>query len=399
MLLARFLNKLFKEDGFVLVDADQKSYLIGIVQNEKPIKMKLLKKDLHWKLLVWPDYFFGLAYMEGQIEFENGTIDDFLKISLKNIGRGNINILAKSINKLRNSWNWLTKYTTIKTARKNAKYHYDVGDFLYDTYLDKKHRQYSCAYFVEGKNMSLEDAQESMLKHCLKKLNIKKDSSVLDIGCGWGGAAIYFAKQTGCRVTGITLSDNQLAAAKEKARKERVDNLCEFKLEDYRETENKYDYVFSKGMLEHVSKRYYESYFKKIYDILKPGGTALVHTIGSINPPKEQQPWISKFIFPDGYCPSSSELMLPIEKSNLVLGDLEFLPGFHYSNTLRNWKERFLFKKDEIIKMYDETFFRMWHFYLSSCENAFKYGELCNFQLILAKDLNTLPNNRNYIYS
>ena len=168
MLLVRFLNKFVKTGGFILIDAYQTKYIIGKPDKEKPFTMKLFSKDLHWKLLVWPDYYLGLSYMEGKIDFENGNLCDFLELALKNLGRGHSNVFAKVINKINGSWRYLTKFTTIKSAKRNAKHHYDIGDELFSLYLDQKHQQYSCAYFSEGENMSLENAQESMMNHIIK---------------------------------------------------------------------------------------------------------------------------------------------------------------------------------------------------------------------------------------
>ncbi len=400
MILAKFLNKLFTIGGFVLIGANQVKYLIGNPVGEKPLTMILLKKDLHWKLL-WPDYYLGLAYMEGSIKFENGNLCNFLELALKNLGRRDSNVIAKTINKIKGTWSYLTSFSTIEAARISAKHHYDVGgekgEALYSMYLDKN-RQYSCAYWSE-QNMNLDDAQISMMDHIIKKLRLAEGKSkVLDIGCGWGGLAMRIAKKTGCQVTGITLSETQLRYAKEKARELKLDNLCEFRFEDYRETKEKYDRVVSKGMAEHVGRKYYKTYFKAIYDRLASGGISLVHLIGSIDKPREPQPWITKFIFKRGYTPSLSELMPSIESSKLVLNDLEILDGFHYANTIKIWKERFLKNIDKVEKLYDSTFARMWHFYLSSCQYSFQYRDLVTIQLQLAKDTKLLPITRQYIY-
>ena len=265
-------------------------------------------------------------------------------------------------------------------------------------FLDKKHRQYSCAYWNK-KNLTLEDAQEEMINHIIKKLNISNQDNILDIGCGWGGLAIAMAQKSGCRVTGITLSHNQLKYAKRRARELKVDNLCDFRLEDYRDTKDKFSKVVSKGMIEHTSRKFYKNYFNKIYEVLKPKGVALIHGIGNIDKPGEPQPWISRFIFPGGFCPSLSQLIKPIENSKLVLSDLEMLPGFHYAETLKHWRIRFLKNKEKALKLYDSTFVRMWNFYLSSCEMTFRHTGQQNFQLLLSKDVNVTPKTRDYIYS
>ena len=206
------------------------------------------------------------------------------------------------------------------------------------------------------------------------------------------------AKQAKCQVTGVTLSENQHKYSNQKAKELNLGNQVEFKLMDYREVKDKYDRIVSVGMFEHVGRKFYKRFFNKVYEILKDDGIALLHTIGSVNAPRSPQPWITKYIFPGGYTPSLSEISSPIEKSGLILSDMEVL-RMHYAHTLRNWKERFIENKEKVLKMFDERFFRMFEFYLSSCEMAFKHGDQVVYQLQLTKKLNTAPSTRDYIYS
>ena len=277
----------------------------------------------------------------------------------------------------------------------NAAHHYDISDDLYDLFLDSK-RQYSCAYF-NNENDTLETAQNNKIDHIIKKLNLKPNQKVLDIGSGWGSLAIEIAKRTQCQVLGITLSKNQFAYSNKKAKQMNMGNQVEFRLNDYREVNEKFDRIVSVGMMEHLGRKFYKNFFKKIYKTLNDDGIALLHTIGSVNSPRQPQPWITKYIFQGGYTPSLSELTIPIEKSGLILSDLEIL-RMHYSHTLRHWKERFIKNKDKAIKMFDERFFRMWEFYLTSCETAFRWGDQVVFQLQLTKELHTAPSTRDYIY-
>ena len=218
-------------------------------------------------------------------------------------------------------------------------------------FIDKKHFQYSCGYWPEGVQ-SLEESQEAMINHIIKKLNLNEKDTVLDIGSGFGGLAMSIAEKTGARVDGITLSKVQLEFSQLESRKKKLDNLCQFKIQDYRDVKKKYSKIISKGMLEHVSRKLYKTYFKKIFEILKPTGKALIHTIGSIDKPRDPQTWITTFIFPSGYTPSFSQLMPAIENSKLVLRDLEILPGVHYASTLKEWKNRFIKNKDLVISRY-----------------------------------------------
>ena len=395
MQLTRFLNKLFKEGGFVLIDANSKKYVIGNPRGKNPLTLKLLDKSLHYKLLFYPDLYFGEAYSDGSLTIENGTLTEFLDMALQNIGRKETNLFSEFLNKIRGSYRYLTNFNFIKKSKMNIARHYDISDDLYDLFLDSK-RQYSCAYF-KNENDSLETAQNNKMDHIIKKLNLKPNQKVLDIGSGWGSLAIEIAKKTQCQVLGITLSESQFEYSKKKAKQMNMGNQVEFRLCDYREVKEKFDRIVSVGMFEHVGRKFYRTFFNKIQAILKDDGIALLHTIGSVNPPRQPQPWITRYIFPGGYTPSLSQVTVPVEKSGLILTDLEIL-RMHYSHTLRHWKERFIKNKDKAIKMFDEKFFRMWEFYLTSCETAFRWGDQVVFQLQLTKELHTAPSTRDYIY-
>ena len=395
MQLAKFLNKLFKEDGFILIDANSIKYIIGNPKKEKPITLRLLDKKLHYKLLFNPDLYFGEAYTDGTAKIENGSLTDFLEIALKNIGRNQTNILSQILNKLRGTYRYLTNFNVTKKSKKNVAHHYDISDDLYDLFLDPK-RQYSCAYF-KNENDSLEVAQNNKIDYIIKKLNLKPNQKVLDIGCGWGSLAIEIAKKSQCEVTGITLSENQYKYSINKAKELNVENQVQFKLIDYRQLNEKFDRIVSVGMFEHVGRKYYKTFFNQINKLLNDTGIALIHTIGSVNQPRDPQPWITNYIFPGGYTPSMSEITAPIEKSGLIISDIEVL-RMHYSHTLRNWKQRFLDNKSKVLTMYGENFFRKWEFYLTSCEMAFKWGHQVVFQFQLVKNNTSVPITRDYIY-
>ena len=395
MQLARYLNKLFKRDGFLLIDANSNKYIIGTPKNNKPITVKILDKKLHYKLFFRPDLYFGEAYSNGDIQIENGSLTDFLDIALMNIGRGELNFFSMLINKLYGSYRYLTNFNFIKKSKMNVAHHYDLSDELYSLFLDPK-KQYSCGYFI-NENDTLEDAQNNKIQHIIKKLNIKPNQKVLDIGCGWGSLAIDIAKSNNCEVTGITLSENQFNYCVKKAKKLNLENQVTFKLIDYRQLDEKFDRIVSVGMFEHVGRKFYKNFFKKIDNLLKVDGVSLVHTIGSVNPPRDPHPWITKYIFPGGYTPSLSEVVTPVEKAGLIVSDIEVLK-LHYSHTLRHWKENCIKNKIQIINMFDEKFFRMWEFYLASCESAFKWGDQVVYQFQLTKNYMSTPNTRDYIY-
>ena len=395
MSLISFLNDLFKEDGFELVDSNSKKYVIGNPKKEKPIVIKLLDQKLMQKLLINPDLYFGEAYMDGSLVIQNGTLTEFLDLAFKNIGRGDINFYGSVIKKIKGTFRYLTNFNKIVKSKENVAHHYDISEKLYDLFLDEN-RQYSCAYF-KNDNDTLEQAQNNKIHHIIKKLNIQPNQKVLDIGSGWGTLALAIAKETKASVTGITLSENQFEYSKNKAKEMNLSNQVDFKLVDYRQLNEKFDRIVSVGMFEHVGRKFYKTYFNTVFKLLNEKGIALIHTIGSSMPPRDPQPWITKYIFPGGYTPSLSEVAKPIENSGLIVSDIEVL-RMHYAHTLRNWKERFLSKKDTVLGMFDEKFFRMWEFYLASCEMAFKWGDQVVFQFQLSKDNISVPNTRDYIY-
>ena len=395
MQLVSFLNKLIKEDGFILIDANSKKYIIGNPKKEVPITLKLLDKKLHYKLLIYPDLYFGEAYTDGTLEIENGSLTDFLEMAMKNIGRNEINIFGKILKKIRGTYRYLTNFNIAKKSKDNVAHHYDISDDLYDLFLDPK-RQYSCAYF-KSENESLETAQNNKIDHLIKKLNLKPNQKVLDIGSGWGSLAIEIAKKTKCEVTGITLSENQYKYSLNKVKENNLENQVQFKLADYRNLREKFDRIISVGMFEHVGRKFYKTFFRQVNNLLNYDGLALIHTIGSIDGPRDPQPWITKYIFPGGYTPSMSELASPIEKSGLIVSDIEVL-RMHYSHTLRHWKERCISNKSKILEMFDEKFFRMWEFYLVGCEMSFKWSDQVVFQFQLTRKLKATPITRDYIY-
>ena len=395
MKLIEFLNRLFKDDGFLLIDANMNKHMIGHPKKENPITLKILDKSLHTKLLLLPDLYFGEGYTNGSIVIENGTLTEFLDIALKNVGRGETNSYNAIINKFRGTYRFLTNFNLKNKSKSNVAHHYDISEKLYDLFLDKN-RQYSCAYF-KNENESLEQAQQNKIDHIIKKLNLKPNQRVLDIGSGWGTLAIEIAKKSQCEVLGITLSENQYKHSVEKVKMNGLENQVRFKIADYRDLNEKFDRIVSVGMFEHVGRKFYKTYFNSVSKLLNEDGVALIHTIGSINPPRDPHPWITKYIFPGGYTPSLSEVLKPIEKSGLILSDVEVW-RMHYAHTLRNWKERFLSKKEEVLEMFDEKFLRMWEFYLAGCEMAFKWGDQVVFQIQLIKKHSAVPNTRDYIY-
>ena len=402
MLLAKLLSKIFsKKNGIILIDSEGQKYICGTPNLNNPLTLKLLKKELNWKLILNPDLNFPEAYMRGEIEFENGSLLDFLNMAFENIGHGEINISGYIVKKILHAWRFITNYNLPGRSKFNAQSHYDIGgakgESLYDLFLDKKHRQYSCAYFKKD-DESLEDAQQNKLNHIIRKLDIKSGQRVLDIGCGWGGMVYEIARQSQCEVTGISLSENQINYCKKKAKEFKLDNQVNFELCDYREVKGKYQRLVSVGAFEHIGKKFYKTFFKKVHNIMTDNGICLLHTIGTVNSPGPTQPFIQKRIFPGGILPSLSDLISPIEKTGLILADCETLIH-HYDKTLKAWLDRFLKNKEKAKFLYNKEFVRMWEFYLASCSAGFKFRDLVVYQLQLVKSFTALPSNRrNYIY-
>jgi len=380
-----------------LIDYQGQKYICGKPDLNNPLTVKLLKRNLNWKLVLNPDLNFPEAYIRGEIEIENGSLYDFLCMIFENIGRGEINTYGYIAKKIFHTWRFITNYNLPTQSKKNVKYHYDKGEDLYDLFLDKKHRQYSCAYFLKD-DESLEDAQQNKINHIIKKLNLKPGHKVLDIGCGWGGMAFEIAKQSQCEVVGISLSENQINYCKNKAKELNMGNQVHFELCDYRAVKGKFDRIVSVGAFEHFGKKFYKTFFQKVKNIMTDDAIFLLHTIGSIDKPGPIQPFIQKYIFPGGIVPSLSDMVKPIEKTGLILSDCETLIH-HYDKTLKAWLDRFMQNKQKAKYMYNKEFVRMWEFYLASCSAAFKFRDLVVYQLQLVKKFTAPPSNRrNYIY-
>jgi cyclopropane-fatty-acyl-phospholipid synthase len=289
----------------------------------------------------------------------------------------------------------MDQFNAAGRARRNVAHHYDLNGELYSLFLDRD-RQYSCAYFAKGTE-TLEEAQTAKTRHIAAKLCLDRPGlSVLDIGCGWGGMALTLARDYGAKVTGITLSTEQLSWAKARAQAEGLSDQVSFELLDYRAAVGCFDRILSVGMFEHVGVFHYRAFFDAVSRCLKPDGVALLHSIGQWNGAGINNRWISKYIFPGAYCPALSEVMPAIEHSGLLTTDIEVL-RLHYAETLRHWRRRFAANRDMIASLYDERFCRMFEFYLSSCELSFRYGRLAIFQIQLAHQQTAVPLTRDYI--
>ena len=401
MILARIFSNIYKEGGIILIDSKGQKYICGNPRKDNPIIIKLLKKNLHWKLVLDPELEFPEAYMRNEIIIENASLKEFLMDLVKNLGRREVNSASYISKRMFQLWRYLSNFNLPGKSRKNVEHHYDIGgekgEKLYDIFLDRDHRLYSCAYWKDD-TKTLEDAQKNKINHIVKKLDIKQSQRILEVGCGWGGMVFEIAKQKGCEVTGISLSKNQINYCKNKAKELGLDNQVNFELADYREIDGQYDRIYSIGMFEHVGKKFYKAFFESMDKLLKDDGIFLLHTIGVVDKPSPPNKFINKYIFPGGVCPSFSQIIEPIEKTGLIVADTETLIR-HYDKTLESWLERFLSKKNIVKDLFDEKFVKMWEFYLASCAAAFRYRDLAVFQLQIVKNFQSARRTRDYIYS
>jgi cyclopropane-fatty-acyl-phospholipid synthase len=336
------------------------------------------------------------VYMEGRMNIDEGDIYDFLALVKSNtlsealtfgmVWRGFARIIAAR----------LKMHLPVNHNKNNVSHHYDLSAKLFDLFLDDDW-QYSCAYF-NPPGISLDAAQAAKKRHIVAKLMPEEDHRVLEIGSGWGGMAMYLAESSKVDVTGITLSEEQLRVSRDRSLKRGLADRVRFELQDYRDYRpaQKFDRIVSVGMFEHVGPTHYRDFFDKAAELLDDKGVMVLHSIGQPTPPLATNPFIEKYIFPGGYIPSLAEVLPAIQKSGLLLRDIEILP-MHYAYTLRHWRERFVARKAEAIALYDERFFRMWEFYLAGSEMAFTHENFHIFQLQLSKRGEAVPDNREYI--
>ena len=295
---------------------------------------------------------------------------------------------------LRHAFRRLQQVNTAARARRNVQRHYDLSGDLYRLFLDED-MQYSCAYF-EQPDITLDEAQMAKKRHIAAKLRLKPGQTVLDIGSGWGGLGIYLAKTFDVDVQGVTLSTEQHGVSTDRAHAQGLESRVHFELKDYRDINERFDSIVSVGMFEHVGVNHYRTFFEKCATMLKPDGVMLLHTIGRSGMPWATSAFIRKYIFPGGYIPSLSEVMPAIERSGLVVTDIEIL-RLHYADTIKNWSQRFQANRDKARAIYDERFCRMWEFYLGASEAAFRWQDLVNFQIQLTRKNDTLPMSRDYM--
>jgi cyclopropane-fatty-acyl-phospholipid synthase len=390
-LLRFFLDRFIRRGSITFVTASGSTFTCGDGTG-KAVRVRLTTKEAERQLLLDPEMSFGEAYTDGTMLVERGSLADVMAIVLDQPD------MAPRWAKLR--W-WLRylvrniqQFNPRGRSRNNVARHYDLDGRLYSLFLDAD-KQYSCAYF-ETPDTTLDDAQLAKKRHVTAKLLVERGHSVLDIGSGWGGLGLYLAEMTGANVTGVTLSTEQLQVSNARAAEKNLTRSAKFLLQDYRDIPGPFDRIVSVGMFEHVGVDHYDTFFKRCAELLDADGVMLLHSIGRSEGPGITNPWIAKYIFPGGYIPALSEVLPAIERAGLLVCDIEIL-RLHYAETLKAWRERFMARREEAVRLYDERFARMWQFYLASSDMSFRKQNLMNIQIQLTKRQGIVPMTRDYI--
>lgn len=390
-LLRYFLGQFIRRGTMTFTTARGARFTCGDGTGEA-VAVRFLTADAERRVLLDPELALGEVFMEGAFVVEHGSIADALAILLDQP-----EIVPR--------WAWLQwwlrylvrhiqQFNPPARSKQNVARHYDLDGRLYSLFLDAD-RQYSCAYF-ETPDMTLDDAQLAKKRHLAAKLLIERGHRVLDIGSGWGGLGLYLADIAGADVTGVTLSSEQLQVSNARAAEANLARSARFLLEDYRSVSGSFDRIVSVGMFEHVGVGFYETYFRRCAELLADDGVMVLHSIGRSSGPDVSSPWIAKYIFPGGYIPALSEVIPAIERSGLLICDIEIL-RLHYAETLKAWRERFMARREEAVRLYDERFARMWEFYLAAAEMSFRKQGLMVFQIQLARRQGVVPMTRDYI--
>lgn len=391
-VLQHFLNGSVQDGNLVVVDAAGSAHRFGDGRG-KEVRVRLHDRTVALGLALRPDPLLGEAYVDGRLTLEQGSLYDLIELVLPQL---NYKFAYKwrtgaALNQLLHRIGGLN---SIARAPKNISHHYDLSGAFYDLFLDSD-RQYSCAYFEPGQT-SLHGAQLAKKRHIAAKLNIKPGMKVLDIGCGWGGLALYLAEVCGAEVTGITLSREQAQLARQRVENRGLNGAVDIRVVDYRKMTGTFDRIVSVGMFEHVGPRHYREYFGQIETLLNADGVALLHSIARPHGPYPTSTWINRYIFPGGYLPALSEIQKELECSGLYVCDVEVLRK-HYAHTLRHWRQRFEGNRHKAAKILDERFCRIWDFYLVVSELAFRLEYSNVLQIQMARHQDALPQTRNYI--
>ena len=394
MDFASLFRHAVRKGDFTVIDAYGHRHRFGGPPGPRSV-IRLHSRKLHRQLFTNPWLKVGEAYMDGTLTCEEGTtVYDLVDLGMANQAGLDSHPWLVALNGLNKAIRRVMQYNPVGRAQKNVAHHYDLDRHLFELFLDPS-LQYSCAYF-EYPGQPLADAQRAKLRHIAAKLRLAPGQRVLDIGSGWGGLGIYLAQIADVEVLGVTLSTEQLALSRERAQRAGLADRVQFELMDYRELDRRFDRIVSVGMFEHVGVVHYPAFFAKVASLLEPDGVALLHSIGRRDGPGFTNPWIRKYIFPGGYSPALSEVLPPVERSGLAVTDIEVL-RLHYAETLKAWRQNVYANREEIRRLYDDRFLRMWEFYLVASELTFRHGFNMVFQMQLAHDLAAVPLTRDYI--
>ncbi len=390
--LESILRRTVASGNLTVVDAQGRQHHFGDGIGAR-VAIRLTDRAAERAIAFDPQLALGEVYMQGRLTVESGSIYDFLDLVMRNSAQRPAPRWLRWLDGMRRWPRRLHQFNPVFRARRNASFHYDIDGAIYELFLDPD-RQYSCAYFTPGADLA--EAQQAKKRHIASKLALGPGYKVLDIGSGWGGLALGLAAGSGCQVKGITLSSEQLAVARERARKQGLQSMVEFALEDYRQVSGTFDRIVSVGMFEHVGVNHYPAFFRRIARLLDTDGVALLHSIGRSDGPGFTNPFIARYIFPGGYFPALSEVLPAIERAGLIVSDVEIL-RLHYAETLKAWRERFMAHRTTAAQRKGEAFCRMWEFYLAGSEAAFRHQGLVVFQIQLVKRIDALPITRDYM--
>ena len=365
------------------------------------VTLRIVHRNAERRILLNPRLGLAEAYMDGSVTVDGDDIMGLVEIIRRNNAWekggeiGDQKPLKALFDQILRP---LQQLNSLARSRANVAHHYDLSNDFYRLWLDED-MQYSCAYWAEADD-TLERAQLAKKAHIAAKLALQPGQKVLDIGCGWGGMALYLNKVAGVEVLGITLSAEQLKLARARAEAAGVADKVRFELLDYRVLAKRapgtFDRIVSVGMFEHVGVPQFITYFRACANLLKDDGVMLLHTIGRLGTPGTTDAFTRKYIFPGGYIPALSETLAASEKVKLIASDIETL-RLHYAMTLREWYARVQIHRDAIVAQYDERFYRMWIFYLAGATAAFESGGMGNYQIQFTRDRRALPITRDYI--
>jgi cyclopropane-fatty-acyl-phospholipid synthase len=393
MIVELLFSNLLRDGALGVIDPQGRFRTFGT--GTADVVVRLHDRAAEWELLLHPDLKLGELYMDGRLTMEAGNIADLLALLMRNLHEVQPHGWRRVVRAVRRLKRRFDQFNPASRAKAHVAHHYDLSAALYDQFLGAD-RQYSCAYFTEP-GQTLESAQLAKKRHIAAKLCLDRPGlKILDIGCGWGGLALDLARNAGAQVLGITLSEEQISMARDRADKAGIAANCRFELADYRALSGRYDRIVSVGMFEHVGAPHYDAFFAKVRALLAEDGVMLLHTIGRSDAPGSTNAWIAKYIFPGGYTPALSEIAAAVERSGLIITDIEVL-RLHYAETLRQWRQRFEANRAKVAGLYDERFCRMWEFYLAGSEMAFRCDGEVVFQLQLARRQDAVPLTRDYM--